>query len=327
MQKIDSKLWVRFVPLLLVLVLVIAACSNGDDPVDPDPDMNNAPTVEVTPPTFEGVLPEETGGDGDTGGEDTGGSIGTAQAEPLTANFTAVGEDVDDDELSYAWTASDDSVELSDTTGTTTTATFTEAGSFEVTATVTDGTLDADDSATATIAEPGEETPEPPVPDPDPTGGPGDAEPTLGFFGIGETGTTDGTFVNDDPFIDSEDDPSVLDVTPAATIYARITASDDDGVETLGINIRNVDTNDDDSNDVTPLDDVDGFTLGDIQNPDDCALDGTETEVDCIYEITIADGTTEDALTTGEFAFVLRPTVNGADIFTRAGARGYVNIP
>lgn len=336
MQKTDSKLWVRFVPLLLILVLAIAACSNGDDDTP-----NTQPTVTVTPPTFEASLP--TGGGG-TGGDDTGGSVDVAQAENPSATFTASANDADGDELEYSWEASDDSVTLSETSSETTVATFSEAGTFTVTATVDDGSGEANatasDSATATIGEAGDPTP---TPEP-PTGG--DTEvPTQTAFGASDSAT--GTFTSDaDSNIEDDTDDRIVDVSvtdsDAGTFYLQVQATDNEGISGVTIQLRNAPVEEDGTLTkgnvaLSATDPVAGFTLGSIQDTSTCALDGSETSVTCTYEVSVAAGTPEiesfdtagstDDPFEGEFAYVFRATVSDeAGNTTDPGDRGYVDL-
>ena len=334
MQKTNGKLWMRFVPLLLVLVLVIAACSNDDDPgPDPDPDMNNAPTVGITPDDYAMALPSGGG----TGGE-TGGSL-----EQL---FTATGADVDGDTLSYTWSA-DEGVELSPTTGESTTATFDTPGTFDISVEVNDGSGEdnatGEDTVSAVIGEPGE--PVEPDPDPDP-----DPDPTTELIqtSFGASLTADGTFTSDggaDGNIDDDTDPRIVDVDATAagggTFYLQVVAEDDTGIDEVVIQLRNAPIPGDGGNiskgnvPLSTTEDVAGFTLGAIQDPSTCALDGTETEVTCTYEVTVEQGTPEiesfdlegEDDFDGEFAYVFRANVIDSDAnATGFGTRGYVDL-
>ena len=325
MQKANSKLWMRFVPLLIVLALAIAACGGNGNGPDPD---NNAPTVTITPDSFVGNLPEDaTGGDtgGGTGGEDTGGSLGTAQAEPLTEEFTAVGEDADNDPLTYTWSA-DEGVTLSATSGETVTATFTEEGTFNISVEASDGTDTGSDSVTATIAGPDDPEPEPdPDPDPDPTGG-SDMDAPTGTFGVSTSQT--GPFENDDPLISDANDDRIIDVAPGGTFYAQVTYSDPSGISAIEIALVNSDPSDL----AGPLP-AGGFSVVGEPTGDDCDLSGSATEIVCVYQIDVAADTqpiTELDGSDDEFAYVFRTRVtdgaNNQSDSRSAGSRGYVNI-
>ena len=343
MQKTNTKLWVRFVPLLLVLVLVIAACSNGDDNGGDDgPTSNTQPTVTITPTTFAGALPEdgdtgdddedETGG-GDTGGEDTGGSVVAQQTAPNVATFTATGSDTDGDTLEYSWEASDPSVELSATSGEAITATFTEEGDYTVTVTVDDQTGEANATnsaaASANIVGPGED----PVEPDDPTGGGGDTggdpdgtnNPTLTSFGV--SSSEEGPFLNDGPDgISEQTDERVLQIDPGDTFYLQVAVSDANGINDITVQLRNVDTEDtpDGENNVTPLvegTETEGFTLG---APTGCTIPTTEATATCVYPIVTSADADESNLTTGEFSYVFRVQIDGQNI-GGSGNRGYVN--
>ena len=315
MQKTNSKLWVRFVPLLMVLGLVMAACGGTE---------NNDFSVLVTPSA-------------------TSVEVGTAVT--LTASAPdATGT------LTYEWEV--DGPGSATITSTTETAILTPdaAGEYEISVTVTDTEGNEGEGSTTVDATStddgdnggdtggntgggdtgggdtggGDTGGEPPVVGED---------PTLDFFGVAaEQGSSDDDYLNDssdaDPpvGISSEDDDRVLDATPATTIFARITASDADGVTSLGIQIRNLAPESGTSNRVATLtqgSDVDGFTL---QAPvGTCDLSGSQTTVTCTYPIDVAASANEDNLNSGEFAYVLRPTANDFSNFSALGSRGYIN--
>ena len=324
MQKTNSKLWVRFVPLLMVLGLVMAACGGGTE--------NNDFSVALTPSATSVDVGTEV--------------IITSSAPNATGALT------------YDWEVDAPSgSQVTTITSTTSSASFTPdvAGEYEVSLTVTDAEGNSGDASTTVTAgstdgdngsggpgSGGPGTGGPGTGGPG-TGGPGEppvtpgAEPTLGLFGVAATNADDDSaYLNDGAGpdntppagISSEDDDRVLDVDPATTIYARITASAGDGVTALAIQIRNLAPESGMANRVVTLTQgtaVDGFTLG-APTGDDCDLSGDEDTVTCTYPIQIADTVDESDLNANEFAYVLRPVINGVEIST-SGSRGYVNIP
>ena len=309
MQKINSKLWVRFVPLLLVLTLTIAACgTNNDGPDDPDPDTNQAPTVVITPESYAASLP--------TGGSETGGMTGGS----LSQEFTATGTDVDGDDLTYSWSA-DEGVDLSTASGETTTATFDTAGTFEISVEADDGEETGSDSVTATIGEPGE-----PVDPVDPVDPGDDATAPTGTFGVSTS--QDGPFQTDDPFINDASDERIIDVAPGGTFYAQVDYSDPSGITDIELRLVNGSP----SGLAGPLP-AGGFSVVGDPTGDDCDLTGESEDIVCVYAISVAEGTEPITALEGsgsEFAYVFRARVtDGADNQADdrgTGSRGYVNI-
>lgn len=396
MQKTKSKLWVRFIPLLMVLSLVIAACggsgltatlsadstsvdvgetvtltasatdatgalqyaydiespsgstvttlpgtgsttsfvpdvageytatvtiTDADGNTDEDSAEvtanavdSDAFAVSITPATFSEALP--------TGGSDTGGVTGGSEAGTLTEEFTATATNADGD-VSYSWSVTpSEGAAFTPETGETTTVTFSEAGTYTIEVEAEDDSNTVSATVTATIAAPGDE-PEEPV-----TGGPGgDTDPTLTSFGVSDSDS--GPFLNDGADdtnsngISSEDDDRVLDINPGETFYIQVGVSDPEGVDTITVQLRNVDTDGDGSNNVTPLvegADVQGFTLG----APDCTLPTTDDSVTCVYPVVTSADADESNLTSGEFAYVFRVEVNDVEL-SGFGNRGYVN--
>lgn len=230
-----------------------------------------------------------------------------------------------DETVTYAYdvTAPEGADEVSiGSTDSTASFTPTAAGDYTVTVTATGGTNAPTDEVTITVTE-----------EPD-TGNGGMT--TVTSFGVANSQT--GPFLNDGEDgtnangISNENDPRVvqIDASASESFYVQVAASSPDGVSSIGIQLRNVDTDNDGSNNVTLLEqgtDVQGFTLG----VPDCDLSTSPQDVTCVYEVTVSATADETNLTDDgnpdtdpEFAYVFRPTVNDQE-FGGFGNRGYVN--
>lgn len=122
-----------------VLTILLAAC--GDMPGS----SNTPPTVELTATPSQGPA-------------------------PLTTTLSANAADVDGDALSYSWSLDDTAA------GATLTHTFAQAGNYDVTVNVSDGSVTVSDTVTVPVAIVD------PVPDPVPPGTPPTGAPVIDSF-------------------------------------------------------------------------------------------------------------------------------------------------
>ena len=319
MQKTNSKLWVRFVPLLLILVLAIAACNGGDD-------------LTAT------LQADST-------------SVEVGDTVTLTASATnATGS------LQYAYAIEAPSgSSVTTIPSTTSTATFTPdvEGEYTATVTITDADGNTDEASEDITVGEGDDPGTGGPTGGDETGGPGDPPtggtdtevPTQTAFGASDSAT--GTFTSDaDSNIEDDTDNRIVDVTvtdsDAGTFYLQVQATDNEGISGVSIQLRNAPVEENGTLTkgnvaLSATDPVAGFTLGSIQDTSTCALDGSETSVTCTYEVSVAAGTPEiesfdtagstDDPFEGEFAYVFRATVSDeAGNTTDPGDRGYVDL-
>ncbi len=156
---------------------------------------------------------------------------------------------------------------------------------------------------------------------PPPGGGVG--APT-GSFGVS---TEPSGFENDQGGgINSADDPRIARVAPGGTFYAQVAYSDPDGIAAATVRIANRNPPGLGA-DLALGQSVGGFTLAGEVNG--CVLDGSQTDVTCVYEITVGDIPNIDELEGSgrEFAYVFRTNVtDAADNRSDQAIRGYVIV-
>ncbi len=204
----------RLFALPLLLLSLISCSLLDEDTPNPNPG-NNTPTVTLT------VSPP-------------------SGAAPLEVTFTAVGNDVDGDDLSYSWNLAGAA------NAPTVSQTFTEAGSYPVTVTVSDGQTSGSASTTVTVTAEGPVDPEPPT-DPEPgepslsvTASPGGAAPWAVRYDIEATGFPAGSTyeIGCRLVYDDIDTPTVpvdnrIDDNTFACFYAGATGNDEGFVRVL----------------------------------------------------------------------------------------------
>ena len=194
-------------------------------------------------------------------------SAGDNQETTLPDNSVDLDGSVDDDglpegsSLSTEWSKKSGSgnVAFGDASDVDTTATFSEAGTYTLTLTATDGTKDSSDDVTVEVNA---ESSNPPS-DPDPPSPPGNQEPEANFAATQQDGTLSVQFnasSSDDPDGDiasySWDFGDGSNVTPPGTIYTKtysqagtytvtLTVTDNNGAtdtETKDITVNSVDS-------------------------------------------------------------------------------------
>lgn len=162
------------------------------------------------------------------------------------------------------------------------------------------------------------------VPPPPPPGV--DGTPPSGTFGVSLA--QNGPFQSDaDDLITSPDDPRIVEVEAGGTFYAEVDYSDPSGIADVDILLANSSPEGFRGN-LVEGQAVNGFTLvGEVSG---CTLDGTQTDVTCVYQIDVGDVPNISELpgVSGEFAYVFRTLVldsagNGADSISD---RGYVIV-
>ena len=153
---------------------------------------------------------------------------------------------------------------------------------------------------------------------------PGGGGAPTGSFGVS---STQSDFQNDrGSAITGADDPRVVRVRPEGTFYAQVAYTDPDGIAAVTIRLRN-DEPAGLAADLVPGQDVSGFTL--VGEVGGCVLDGTQTDVTCVYEIAVGDIPNIDDLegSGNEFAYVFRTNVTDA-VGNKSDdpSRGYVVV-
>jgi len=151
-----------------------------------------------------------------------------------------------------------------------------------------------------------------------------DGRPPSGTFGVS---LTQSDFQNDQGGdITGPGDPRIVRVAPGDTFYALVSYSDPGGV--AGVRIRIVNSSPPGLQaDLVQGQEVGGFTL--VGEVGGCVLDGTQTAVNCIYEIAVGEVPNIDALpgSGDEFAYVFRTYVtDAAGNESDSPPRGYVII-
>lgn len=225
----------------------------------------------------------------------------------LTTAISNFGEDT----VAYAYEVTvpegADAVTI-DSTDSTASFTPTAAGDYTVVVTATGGENAPTDEVTIIVTE-------------EPDTGNGGTELTLDSFGV--SNASDGTYLNDEDGAPAEAD--ALQVSTPGEFFIQVEASAPSGstVDTITIQLRNVDTDTPPDGNNNPVDlevgtEVQGFTL----NAPDCTLPAES--VTCTYRVEVSAAADETNLTAGEYAYVFRPQINGQD-FTALGSRGYVS--
>ena len=158
----------------------------------------------------------------------------------------------------------------------------------------------------------------------------GDTTAPTGDFGVSKS--QNGPFQSDSSstggFINSADDSRIIDIAPGDTFYAQVSYSDPSGIS--AIELRLVNSNPEGiSGPLSPS--QEGFSVVGEPTGADCDLSSAETDVTCIYEISVDNDVKPITTRTNqEFAYIFRArvtdTANNQSNDKGQGSRGYVNV-
>lgn len=267
--------------------------------------------VGLVPLLLLGLLVGCGTGDGG-GGSGVTPSITSFTASPDT--ITAAGQAVT---LSWTVSGAPTSLSISQGVGTVSGSSTTVNPDATTTYTLTAANSFGSDNDTVTVTL--DATVPPPPPGVDGT-------PPSGTFGVSLSPS--GPFQSDaDDLITSPDDPRIVEVEAGGTFYAEVDYNDPGGVADVTLLLANSSPEGLRGN-LVEGQAVNGFTLvGEVSG---CTLDGTQTDVTCVYQIDVGDipNISELPGVSGEFAYVFRTLVldsagNGADSISD---RGYVIV-